>query len=143
MDMAGGSSNNDGWEGRYLNKSCRCGKRAGIRISESEENKNKLFYYCKDNKCGTFLGWCIPAASFATSHSNCSVDSRSRYRINVEDLDDLKEEVEDLKADNKIMLGKLEGVELALSFLRSLLVMVLVFSICLFIFVMGIILKNM
>ena len=71
------------------------------------------------------------------------MDSRSRYRINAEDLDDLKEEMEDLKADNKIMLGKLEGVELVLSFLRSLLVMVLVFSICLFIFVMGITLKNM
>ena len=145
VEMAGGGSSNDGWEGRYLNKNCKCGKRAGIRISETDENKNKLFYFCKDNKYGSFLGWCIPVSSFATSHSNGSVDSRLRYkdRIKAEDLDELKEEVEELKAENKIMMGKMEGVELTLSFIRSLVVMVLFFCICLFIFMMGVVLKNL
>ena len=68
---------------------------------------------------------------------------RYRERVNVKDLDDLNEDVKELKAENKILLEKMEGVELALGFMRSLLVMVLVFSICLFIFVMGVILKNM
>ena len=77
-------------------------------------------------------------------HSN-GVDSRLRYkdRIKAEDLDELKEEVEELKAENKIMMGKMEGVELTLGFIRSLVVMVLFFCICLFIFVMGVVLKNL
>ena len=73
------------------------------------------------------------------------MDSRLRYkdRVKAEDLDELKEEVEELKAENKIMMGKMEGVELTLGFIRSLVVMVLFFCICLFIFVMGVVLKNL
>ena len=68
---------------------------------------------------------------------------RYRDRVNAEDLDELKEEVEELKAENKIMMGKMEGVELTLGFIRSLVVMVLFFSICLFIFMIGVVLKNL
>ena len=73
------------------------------------------------------------------------MDSRLRYRdrVNAEDLDELKEEVEELKVENKIMMGKMEAVELTLGFIRSLVVMVLFFSICLFIFMMGVVLKNL
>ncbi|CAL5330112.1 unnamed protein product [Camellia sinensis] len=43
----------------YVNKNCRrCNKKATIRISETDRNKNKLFYSCND--CGCFVGWCLP-----------------------------------------------------------------------------------
>ncbi|XP_028106412.1 zinc finger matrin-type protein 2-like isoform X2 [Camellia sinensis] len=42
----------------YINKNCRrCNKKATIRISETDRNKNKLFYSCND--CGGFVGWCL------------------------------------------------------------------------------------
>ncbi|CAL5445171.1 unnamed protein product [Camellia sinensis] len=45
----------------YINRNrCRCNKKATIRISETDRNKNKLFYSCND--CG-FVGWCLPTNS--------------------------------------------------------------------------------
>jgi hypothetical protein len=36
---------------RYVNKTCRCGHRAGVRISEFDINMNKLYYCCPHDKC--------------------------------------------------------------------------------------------
>ena len=96
------------WEGRYQNKNCRCGKRAGVRISETEENKNRLFYYCKDGRCGSFFGWCIPVTSFHNSFSNGSMDSglRLRERASNDEVNMLKEEIQVIKTENIIMAEK-------------------------------------
>ncbi|CAL5337260.1 unnamed protein product [Camellia sinensis] len=51
----------------YLNKNCpRCNKKATIQISETDRNKNKLFYSCID--CGSFIGWCLPINSQCRGH---------------------------------------------------------------------------
>ena len=48
-DSSAISENN--WEGRYLNVNCGCGRKAGIKIYENEQNKNRLYYYCMSGKC--------------------------------------------------------------------------------------------
>ena len=47
---------------RYSNKTCRCYKRAALKVSESDDNPNKLYYCCMDSKhgCGYFKFW-IPS----------------------------------------------------------------------------------
>ena len=133
------SSNNNGSEGgRYLNKNCKCGKRAGIRISETEENKNRLFYYCKDGRCGSFIGWCIPATSCRSSFSNGSMDSRmrSRERATSEEVQVVKEEIEVLKTENMVMVEKMKAVEVALGYMKAALGMAIFFNISVFTVIM-------
>lgn len=40
---------------------------ATVKIFKSDNNKNCLYYACQDNKCDTFLGWCIAISKFSTS----------------------------------------------------------------------------
>ena len=129
------SSNNNGMERLYLNKNCKCGKRAGIRISESKDNKNKLYYYCKEVRCGSFIGWCQPATTSHNNFSNGSVESRLRLRerANNEELQLLKEEIEVLKTENMIMVEKMKGVKLALGYMRTALEMAMMITISVFV----------
>jgi hypothetical protein len=55
------SSNNysAGTDLKYVNKRCRCGQKAIIKIFESANNKNKLYYACADG-CSGWIGWCLP-----------------------------------------------------------------------------------
>uniref|UniRef100_A0A5B6YMZ9 Zinc finger GRF-type domain-containing protein n=1 Tax=Davidia involucrata TaxID=16924 RepID=A0A5B6YMZ9_DAVIN len=59
--MASSSSNiNGGWI-KFRNKRCnRCGRRATLRISESTENPQKLYYYCESDRCKRFIGFWEP-----------------------------------------------------------------------------------
>ncbi|KAH9744550.1 Geranylgeranyl transferase type-2 subunit beta 1 [Citrus sinensis] len=41
----------------FTNKKCGCKVRAAVRISESKDNANKLFYCCPFNECGYFRWW--------------------------------------------------------------------------------------
>lgn len=61
----------------FKNKYCYCGKKALIRISESEKNPNKLFYKC--DSCKFFSWWedeskvnCETASSREWMNSNRS-----------------------------------------------------------------------
>ena len=42
---------------QFQNKYCRCGRRATIRISESQNNYSKLYFSCQERKCGFFQWW--------------------------------------------------------------------------------------
>jgi hypothetical protein len=57
---------------RYVNKTCRCGHRAWVRISESNRNMNKLYYCCPIDKCG-FFEWCVPINELGASSSTVDV----------------------------------------------------------------------
>ena len=37
---------------RFANKICKCNKRASVKISESDDNPNKLYYCCMDSRHG-------------------------------------------------------------------------------------------
>ena len=57
MSTSSVSGSSSGWL-TYVNRICRtCNKKATIKISQTEQNKNKLFYYC--NVSG-FIGWYLP-----------------------------------------------------------------------------------
>ena len=43
---------------RFQNRRCYCGRKAEVKISESIDNPEKLFFKCKD--CGFFEWWIAP-----------------------------------------------------------------------------------
>ncbi|CAL5368278.1 unnamed protein product [Camellia sinensis] len=51
------SSNNDA--GFFQNKRCKCGKKTGMYISESEKNPRKLYFKCANKACDYFA-WGVP-----------------------------------------------------------------------------------
>jgi hypothetical protein len=61
---------------KYVNKRCRCGQKAIVKISESTNNKNKLCYACADG-CSGWIGWCLlineQYVSSSTSEASDSV----------------------------------------------------------------------
>ncbi|CAL5337773.1 unnamed protein product [Camellia sinensis] len=61
-DMA--SSSNESNILKYRNKTCFCGQKAAIKVTQSERNNNKgkLYYACTKRKC-KFWDWCKPVNS--------------------------------------------------------------------------------
>ena len=60
---------------KYVNKRCRCGQKAIVKISKSANNKNKLYYACADGCCG-WIGWCVPInEQYVSSSAGESSDS--------------------------------------------------------------------
>ena len=58
--MEGSSSttrNTNGGMITFRNKYCECGKRAALKISETENNPGKLFYTCESKRCKFFNWW--------------------------------------------------------------------------------------
>ncbi|CAL5391742.1 unnamed protein product [Camellia sinensis] len=53
------SSNNGSNILKYRRKTCLCGQKASIKVTQSERNKNKgkLYYACAEGKC-KFWDWC-------------------------------------------------------------------------------------
>ena len=42
---------------KFRNKRCRCRRKAEVLISESINNRDRLFFRCKTNQCGFFEWW--------------------------------------------------------------------------------------
>ena len=82
---------------RYVNKTCHCGHRAGVRISGSDMNMNKLYYYCPHDKC-KFFRWCIPIIEFEATSSTVDVSQvlREVHQLRV-DILSLQKTVESFK----------------------------------------------
>lgn len=51
------ASNINGGLGMFRNKSCRCGKKAAVKISESKDNPGKLYFICAQRQCKFFSWW--------------------------------------------------------------------------------------
>lgn len=46
---------------KFVNKVCRCGLKCSVKISESRDNPNRLYFCCPlKNKCGYFEWWEVP-----------------------------------------------------------------------------------
>ncbi|KAM7471460.1 hypothetical protein LguiA_009643 [Lonicera macranthoides] len=45
---------------RFMLKQCKCGEIADVKITKSNKNNNRgrIYYSCKRQRCGNFLGWC-------------------------------------------------------------------------------------
>ncbi|KAF2298339.1 hypothetical protein GH714_022538 [Hevea brasiliensis] len=117
------------WDGTYLKVNCRCRQSSGVQISKSQGNPNKLYYYCRDNKCGTFIRWGI----LKSSNSGTFVGQRQsndRWKICIARVfNETKDEIIKLKEDSKMLHAKLEKIEVLLGNLKTtvkLLIVVLV-----------------
>lgn len=42
---------------KFENRYCHCNKKCAVRISESQDNPNKLYYCCKYDECNYFKFW--------------------------------------------------------------------------------------
>lgn len=49
---------------KFKNKYCHCNKKVVVRISESEDNSNKLYYCCRYDVCRCFRFWYPTDADF-------------------------------------------------------------------------------
>ena len=82
---------------RYVNKTCHCGHRARVRISEFDMNMNKLYYCCPHDKC-RFFRWCIPITEFEATSLTMDVSQvlRKVHQLRV-DIVSLQKTVESFK----------------------------------------------
>ena len=111
------ASSGSGWEGRYLNVNCGCGKKAGIKICDNARNKNKLYYYCLEGKCTGFLGWCIPASTFPTSPSTDNLRQRNMsMRMGL--INEIRDDILVLQCKNRRLCGLVENYQASLQNIR-------------------------
>ncbi|KDP44027.1 hypothetical protein JCGZ_05494 [Jatropha curcas] len=134
--MSSSSAADGAWEGRYVNMYCKCGKKAGIRISETQKNKNRLYYYYIENACGSFLGWCKAIDSSDRSQGS---EFEVRQKSVATDLFEFKEEMlymkrEMMKMYNEIVTigGKRECLESEIGSLKKLIFICLIAIMMLF-----------
>ena len=55
----------------FKNKTYRCGKKTGVKISESFDNPRKLFYFCEKRQCKFFSWWEPDATELLGSMQGC------------------------------------------------------------------------
>ena len=108
-----------------MNVNCCCGKRAGVRISESASNPNKLYYYCRDNKCGSFLGWCIPT-NVNSPTSNSIGEGLEVFKANLSrTIAKTKEEFMKMNEETKKLHVKLQKIEAILNQMKNCMIIIL------------------
>ena len=86
---------------RYVNKTCRCGHRAGVRISKFDMNMNKL-YYCYPHDKYRFL----PITEFEATSSTVNVSQvlREVHQLWV-DIVSLQKTIESFKRSITLGIG--------------------------------------
>ena len=130
-----------------MNVNCGCGRKAGIKICENDQNKNRLYYYCMSGKCIGFLGWCQPTMIFPQSQSGALPQSQSggasspflhqrntlghnnnTYAL----LHEIKDEILNVELENRRLFGKFKDLEGGLGYVKRLLIgcvmLLLIFS---------------
>lgn len=83
-------------------------KKAAIRIFKSDNNKNCLYYACRDNKCNTFIGWWVAASKFPITGETMEYGSRQRNYSR--EIADLKGEILSFKKENRRILLQLNEI---------------------------------
>ncbi|GMP93169.1 hypothetical protein CsSME_00043119 [Camellia sinensis var. sinensis] len=82
------SSNNDA--GFFENKRCKCGKKAGVYISESEKNPGKMYFKCANKDCDYFA-WGVASTGSGSNIQKSGYDydfARNNELVNIlEQLD--------------------------------------------------------
>ncbi|KAG8649163.1 hypothetical protein MANES_08G069621v8 [Manihot esculenta] len=119
MSVSSGSARY--WNGRLKNVNCRCGKRAGIRISESAENPNRPYYFCRDNVCGSFRGWCEPVNQSSTpSSGSINVDEGWKMLEKViEDIAKMKNDMKKMKEEQRATRNEIANIRGIMCQLRT------------------------
>lgn len=70
---------------RFLLKQCECGEIADVKITKSNKNNNRgrIYYSCKRQICGTFLGWCKISSIQRPSNNIAVLEECSTSRASV------------------------------------------------------------
>ncbi|XP_043718039.1 uncharacterized protein LOC122665987 [Telopea speciosissima] len=88
---------------KYKSLRCKCNRKAVIRISETDNNPNRLFYSCPQiNGCNFFV-WCDPIVAPTTE----------LVPNPTPDLQELQEEVRVLREEIRVLREVLRGLQQA------------------------------
>ncbi len=101
----------DGQKIRFQNRKCQCRRKAEVLISESLNNRYRLFFRCKTNQCGFFEWWNLeddnPAlvdefgcVSFENEGARVEVQSE----VNTDDVVQILQEIRGLKCSISILV---------------------------------------
>ncbi|CAL5379904.1 unnamed protein product [Camellia sinensis] len=94
----------------FCNRNCpQCQKKAIILISETERNKNKLFYCCPD--CSGFIGWCLPTNSQRREEGQVRMDNTPTVTEQLQSMGEhLRFQSEQLQFQNAQMQNLQRGI---------------------------------
>ncbi|CAL5391458.1 unnamed protein product [Camellia sinensis] len=94
----------------FCNRNCpQCRKKAIILISETEPNKNKLFYCCPD--CSGFIGWCLPTNSQRREEGQVRMDNTPTVTEQLQSMGEhLRFQSEQLQFQNVQMQNLQRGI---------------------------------
>lgn len=104
---SGSASNINGGLGIFRNKSCRCGKKAAVKISESGENPGKLYFVCAQRQCKYFSWW--EAVSPIVQGRSLTTGDASRESTSIGRHLSIDKEVEMLQARMHYLETNLNG----------------------------------
>ncbi|KAM7468180.1 hypothetical protein LguiB_015742 [Lonicera macranthoides] len=70
---------------RFVLKQCECGEVTDVKIAKSNKNNNRgrMYYSCKRQRCGTFLGWCNVSSIQVVSSTVGTLEECSTSRASI------------------------------------------------------------
>ena len=69
---------------KFKNRKCSCGIKAAVKISESQNNPKKLYFFCERGKCNFYKFWDPDNEEFNQTEFNGSNSQRYDGRENFE-----------------------------------------------------------
>ena len=97
---------------RYRNKVCYCGLKAGIKVTQNERNKGKLYWVCPKGTCKLWE-WCTPMSSGSQSVTEQAIAQRPQEEASSNEVQTRMKIIEGNLAYMKLLII----ISLALSFL--------------------------
>lgn len=97
-----------------------------MRISELEDNLNKLYCYRRDNRFRNFLNWTIPATLMGNNKR-----FEQNYKGSIKLIEEIKLKLAKRKDDNRNFFAKLDRIEMVMGHLKiiiSILIIVVLFD---------------
>ncbi|KAJ4724464.1 Armadillo-type fold containing protein, partial [Melia azedarach] len=86
MSSTSGGININGDIIKMKNRECFCGDKAGIRVSESSRNPNKIYFICQSRKCKYFEWWTPTEDEYIMKY----VENKNDVVLSNDMLNDLK-----------------------------------------------------
>jgi hypothetical protein len=117
---SGSASNINGGLGIFRNKSCRCGKKAAVKISESKDNPGKLYFICAQRQCKFFSWWDPDSANLQGRFRRDSTDIGRDPTSTDEEVEMLHADLHNLKT---YLNGRMQNLETSVSGIKMLTVL--------------------
>ena len=114
----------------FRNKSCICGKKAGVNISNSKNNPGKLFYICENRQCKYFSRWEPDSREFTSCLP--SFEENNSYSTILEEVKVLNAKMHTLDTNLNGRMQNLESIQSGLRMLLLLNMIIFCLSISIF-----------